>query len=154
MGGLEILVNLLETKDLKCQNGSLSVLLYIVTSMDMKRYLINLGIITPLIQILKNPARDIQVSSSFAQHTFTLALHKTCSVPSKVFMKFWKVRDTWICFSYFAVGSNCSLIFYLPTRRFWPQKLWPSSRKLGRRGNKYVFEAVYHLSWVFLTLSN
>ncbi|XP_076665010.1 armadillo repeat-containing protein gudu isoform X2 [Andrena cerasifolii] len=61
MGGLEILVNLLETKDLKCQNGSLSVLLDIVSSMDMKRYLIDLGIITPLIQILKQPARDIQL---------------------------------------------------------------------------------------------
>ncbi|CAK9833273.1 Armadillo repeat-containing protein gudu [Anthophora retusa] len=61
MGGLEILVNLLETKDLKCQNGSLSVLLQIATSTEMRRYLIDLGIVTPLIQMLKHPARDIQV---------------------------------------------------------------------------------------------
>ncbi|XP_054000575.1 armadillo repeat-containing protein gudu isoform X1 [Hylaeus anthracinus] len=61
MGGLEILVNLLETKDLKCQNGSLSVLLQIASSADMRRYLIDLGIVTPLIQMLKHPARDIQV---------------------------------------------------------------------------------------------
>ncbi|CAL7936036.1 unnamed protein product [Xylocopa violacea] len=60
-GGLEILVNLLETKDLKCQNGSLSVLLQIVTSTEFRRYLIDLGIVTPLIQMLKHPARDIQV---------------------------------------------------------------------------------------------
>ncbi|KAF3421074.1 hypothetical protein E2986_04965 [Frieseomelitta varia] len=60
MGGLEILVNLLETKDLKCQSGSLSVLLPIVTSTEMRRYLIDLGIVTPLIEMLKYPARDIQ----------------------------------------------------------------------------------------------
>ncbi|KAG7212015.1 hypothetical protein KM043_011210 [Ampulex compressa] len=61
MGGLEILVNLLETNDLKCQNGSLSVLLQIASSIEMRRYLIDLGIVTPLIQMLKHPARDIQV---------------------------------------------------------------------------------------------
>ncbi|XP_076248300.1 armadillo repeat-containing protein gudu [Calliopsis andreniformis] len=61
MGGLEILVNLLETNDLKCQNGSLSVLLQIVTCMEMRRYLIDLGIVTPLIRMLKHPARDIQL---------------------------------------------------------------------------------------------
>ncbi|KZC04660.1 Armadillo repeat-containing protein 4 [Dufourea novaeangliae] len=61
MGGLEILVNLLETKDLKCQSGSLSVLLQVAKSSQMRRYLIDLGIVTPLIQMLKHPARDIQV---------------------------------------------------------------------------------------------
>ncbi|XP_011152258.1 armadillo repeat-containing protein gudu [Harpegnathos saltator] len=61
MGGLEVLVNLLETKDIKCQNGSLSVLLQIATSTEMKRHLIDLDITTPLIQMLKHPARDIQV---------------------------------------------------------------------------------------------
>ncbi|KAL6425535.1 hypothetical protein ACFW04_009589 [Cataglyphis niger] len=61
MGGLEVLVNLLETNDIKCQNGSLSVLLQIVTSTEMKRYLIDLDITTPLIQMLKHPAKDIQV---------------------------------------------------------------------------------------------
>ncbi|XP_017879578.1 armadillo repeat-containing protein gudu [Ceratina calcarata] len=61
IGGLEILVNLLETKDLKCQSGALSVLLQIVSSKDMRRYLIDLGIVTPLIEMLRHPARDIQV---------------------------------------------------------------------------------------------
>ncbi|XP_029038268.1 armadillo repeat-containing protein gudu isoform X1 [Osmia bicornis bicornis] len=61
MGGLEILVNLLETKDLKCQNGSLTVLLRIASSTDMRRYLIDLGIVTPLIEMLRHPARNIQV---------------------------------------------------------------------------------------------
>lgn len=54
-------MNLLETSDVKCQNGSLSVLLQIATSAEMKRYLIDLDIATPLIQMLKHPARDIQV---------------------------------------------------------------------------------------------
>ncbi|XP_012145678.1 armadillo repeat-containing protein gudu isoform X1 [Megachile rotundata] len=61
MGGLEILVNLLETKDLKCQNGSLTALLQIATCTEMRRYLIDLGIVTPLIDMLRHPARDIQV---------------------------------------------------------------------------------------------
>ncbi|XP_031841158.1 armadillo repeat-containing protein gudu [Nomia melanderi] len=61
MGGLEILVNLLETKDLKCQSGSLSVLRQVSKSSQMRRYLIDLGIVTPLIQMLKHPARNIQV---------------------------------------------------------------------------------------------
>ena len=61
MGGLEVLVNLLETKDLKCQYGSLAVLLQISSSADMRRYLINLGIVNSLIEMLKHPARDLQV---------------------------------------------------------------------------------------------
>ncbi|KAK2589161.1 hypothetical protein KPH14_001979 [Odynerus spinipes] len=61
MGGLEILVNLLETNDLKCQYGSLSVLIQIVSSSEMRRILINLGIVTSLIQLLKRPVKDIQV---------------------------------------------------------------------------------------------
>lgn len=78
MGGLEILVNLLETRDLKCQNGSLSVLLQIITSIDMRRHLIDLGIVTPLIQMLRYPARDIQVSFSFIKkfHFIVDYLHK------------------------------------------------------------------------------
>lgn len=67
MGGLEVLVNLLETNDIKCQNGSLSVLLQIATSTEMKRYLIDLDITTPLIQMLKHPARDVQVIQRFSQ---------------------------------------------------------------------------------------
>ena len=61
MGGLEVLVNLLETREIKCQQGSLAVLLEISSAKDMKRHLVDLGIVTPLIQLLKHPARDIQV---------------------------------------------------------------------------------------------
>ncbi|XP_066593001.1 armadillo repeat-containing protein gudu [Prorops nasuta] len=61
VGGLEVLVNLLETKELNCQSGSLSVLLQIAATADMRRNLIDLDIVTPLIELLKHPARDIQV---------------------------------------------------------------------------------------------
>ncbi|XP_058808865.1 armadillo repeat-containing protein gudu [Phymastichus coffea] len=61
MGGLEVLVNLLETKELKCQHGSLAVLLQISSALEMRRHLVDLGIVTPLIELLKHPARDIQV---------------------------------------------------------------------------------------------
>lgn len=61
MGGLEVLVNLLETKEVKCQHGSLAVLLQISSALEMRRHLVDLGIVTPLIELLKHPARDIQV---------------------------------------------------------------------------------------------
>ncbi|KAJ8682386.1 hypothetical protein QAD02_018178 [Eretmocerus hayati] len=60
MGGLEIMVNLLETREIKCQQGSLAVLLRISANPDMRHHLTNLGIVSPLIQLLKHPARDIQ----------------------------------------------------------------------------------------------
>lgn len=56
-----MLVNLLETREIKCQLGSLAVLLELSTANEMKRNLVDLGIVTPLIQLLKHPARDIQV---------------------------------------------------------------------------------------------
>ena len=61
MGGLEVLVNLLETKDVKCQHGSLAVLLQMASSIETKKSLIDLGIVSPLIELLKHPARDIQI---------------------------------------------------------------------------------------------
>lgn len=64
MGGLEVLVNLLETKDIKCQLGSLAVLLQLATSSEMRKALIDLDIVTPLINILKHPARDLQVMAA------------------------------------------------------------------------------------------
>ncbi|XP_063979778.1 armadillo repeat-containing protein gudu [Diachasmimorpha longicaudata] len=61
MGGLEVLVNLLETKDVKCQLGSLAVLAQMGNCFDTRRYLIDLGIVSPLIEMLKHPARDVRI---------------------------------------------------------------------------------------------
>lgn len=61
MGGLEILVNLLETNEIKCQHGSLAVMLQISASPQMRKHLVDLGVVSALIQLLKHPARDLQV---------------------------------------------------------------------------------------------
>lgn len=61
MGGLEVLVNLLETKDVKCQLGSLAVLSQMGNCAETRRYLIDLGIVSPLIDMLKHPARDVRI---------------------------------------------------------------------------------------------
>ncbi|XP_014206487.1 armadillo repeat-containing protein gudu, partial [Copidosoma floridanum] len=61
MGGLEVLVNLLETREMKCQHGSLAVLLQVSSAPDTRRHLVDLGVVAPLIKLLKHPARDIQV---------------------------------------------------------------------------------------------
>ncbi|CAD6215917.1 GSCOCG00000734001-RA-CDS [Cotesia congregata] len=61
MGGLEVLVNLLETKDVKCQLGSLGVLSQMGYCSETRRYLIDLGIVSPLIDLLKHPARDVRI---------------------------------------------------------------------------------------------
>ncbi|KAG8041413.1 hypothetical protein G9C98_002401 [Cotesia typhae] len=61
MGGLEVLVNLLETKDVKCQLGSLGVLSQIGYCSETRQYLIDLGIVLPLIDLLKHPARDVRI---------------------------------------------------------------------------------------------
>ncbi|KAL7301246.1 hypothetical protein TKK_0006206 [Trichogramma kaykai] len=60
MGGLEILVNLLETREIKCQQGSLAVMLELSAARDTRHHLVDLGVVTPLIELLKHPARDIQ----------------------------------------------------------------------------------------------
>lgn len=61
IGGLEILVNLLETNDIQCQKGSLTILLSLSAFNEMRHHLIDLGIVTPLIDLLKHPAKDIQI---------------------------------------------------------------------------------------------
>lgn len=61
MGGLEVLVNLLETKDIKCQLGSLAVLARLGNCYETRKYLIDLGIVSPLIKMLKQQARDVKI---------------------------------------------------------------------------------------------
>lgn len=61
IGGLEILVNLLESNDLKCRFGSLSVLSTISTNMDIRRSIVDLGGIPLLVNILSEPARDLKI---------------------------------------------------------------------------------------------
>lgn len=61
IGGLEVLVNLLESNDLKCRFGALSVLSAISTNLDIRRNIVDLGGIPLLVNILSEPARDLKI---------------------------------------------------------------------------------------------
>lgn len=61
IGGLEVLVNLLESNDLKCRLGSLTVLAEIAANIDIRKSIVDLGGIPLLINILSEPARDLKV---------------------------------------------------------------------------------------------
>lgn len=61
MGGLEILINLLETKDLKCKLGALGVLTELSQNAEIRRCIADLGGIPLLVKNLTEPARDLQM---------------------------------------------------------------------------------------------
>ncbi|XP_017781924.1 PREDICTED: armadillo repeat-containing protein 4 [Nicrophorus vespilloides] len=61
IGGLEILINLLETDDLKCKLGTLSVLTELSQNMEIRRCITDLGGIPLLLKNLTIPARDLQI---------------------------------------------------------------------------------------------
>ncbi|XP_044271871.1 armadillo repeat-containing protein gudu [Tribolium madens] len=61
IGGLEVLINLLETKDLKCKLGSLSVLSELSQNEQIRRCITDLGGISLLVHNLADPARDLQI---------------------------------------------------------------------------------------------
>lgn len=61
IGGLEVLINLLETKNLKCKLGSLSVLSELSQNPDIRRCIADLGGISLLVKNLTHPARDLQI---------------------------------------------------------------------------------------------
>lgn len=64
IGGLEVLVNLLESNDLKCRLGALSVLTAISENTDIRRTIVDLGGIRMLVQILSEPARDLKTMAA------------------------------------------------------------------------------------------
>lgn len=61
IGGLEVLINLLETKGLKCKLGSLSVLAELSQNTEIRRSIADLGGIDLLVRNLSDPARDLQI---------------------------------------------------------------------------------------------
>lgn len=63
-GGLEVLVNLLESNDLKCRLGALTVLSEISSNLDVRRSIVDLGGIPLLVQILSEPGRDLKVMAA------------------------------------------------------------------------------------------
>lgn len=61
VGGLEVLVNLLESNDLKCRYGALTVLSAISLNLDVRRSIVDLGGIPLLVNILSEPSKDLKV---------------------------------------------------------------------------------------------
>ncbi|XP_031349610.1 armadillo repeat-containing protein gudu [Photinus pyralis] len=61
IGGLEVLINLLETKDLKCKLGALTVLTELTENPEIRKCIADLGAIDLLVKNLSDPARDLQI---------------------------------------------------------------------------------------------
>lgn len=61
IGGLEVLVNLLESNDLKCRFGALTVLSAISLNLDIRRSIVDLGGIPLLVNILSEPSKDLKI---------------------------------------------------------------------------------------------
>jgi armadillo repeat-containing protein 4 len=61
IGGLEVLVNLLESNDLKCRFGSLTVLSAISLNLDIRRSIVDLGGIPLLVNILSEPSKELKI---------------------------------------------------------------------------------------------
>ncbi|XP_075992866.1 armadillo repeat-containing protein gudu isoform X2 [Anticarsia gemmatalis] len=61
IGGLELLVNLLETRDLCCILGGLAVLKDITPNIEIRKKVTDLGAIPLLVGLLSDPARDVQI---------------------------------------------------------------------------------------------
>lgn len=63
-GGLDVLVNILETKELKCKLGALDVLHLIAQNIEIRINLINLGLTQTLVTLLDDPAKDLQQAAA------------------------------------------------------------------------------------------
>ncbi|XP_063231337.1 armadillo repeat-containing protein gudu isoform X2 [Bacillus rossius redtenbacheri] len=61
IGGLEVLVNLLETNDPKCMLGALSVLSEVSDNAEVRRGVTDLGGVPLLVGMLSLPSRDLQL---------------------------------------------------------------------------------------------
>lgn len=64
IGGLETLVNLLESNDLQCRLGALAVLAEISLNIDIRRTVVDLGGIPLLVNILSEPALDLKTKAA------------------------------------------------------------------------------------------
>ena len=60
-GGLEVLVNLLETDDVKCKIGSLKILKEIVTHPDIRKAITHMGGIELMVRILADANKHLKV---------------------------------------------------------------------------------------------
>ncbi|XP_039292137.1 armadillo repeat-containing protein gudu isoform X2 [Nilaparvata lugens] len=64
IGGLEVLINLLETNDFKCKMGALSVLSAVSENFEIRRHMTDLGCVPLLVNLLNDPSRALQAVSA------------------------------------------------------------------------------------------
>ncbi|KAF5273987.1 hypothetical protein FQA39_LY01103 [Lamprigera yunnana] len=71
IGGLEVLINLLETRDLKCKLGALTILMILSEKPELRRCITDLGATNLLVKNLTDPARDLQILVGETLHFVT-----------------------------------------------------------------------------------
>ncbi|XP_077997290.1 outer dynein arm-docking complex subunit 2-like isoform X2 [Glandiceps talaboti] len=60
VGGLEVLINLLETEEIKCKIGSLKILKEISRNVQIRRAIADLGGLQTMVEILLSPNKDLK----------------------------------------------------------------------------------------------
>ncbi|CAH1249076.1 ARMC4 [Branchiostoma lanceolatum] len=60
VGGLEVLINLLDTEEIKCKIGSLKILKEISHNAQIRRAIADLGGLQTMVKILKSPDKDLK----------------------------------------------------------------------------------------------
>ncbi|KAF7258569.1 hypothetical protein EG68_03236 [Paragonimus skrjabini miyazakii] len=64
VGGIDILVNLLETDEVRCKLGSLKILREITKNPQIRRAIADIGGLQPLVNLLRSPNRDLKCLSA------------------------------------------------------------------------------------------
>uniref|UniRef100_A0A8C5HBE3 Armadillo repeat containing 4 n=1 Tax=Gouania willdenowi TaxID=441366 RepID=A0A8C5HBE3_GOUWI len=59
-GGLEVLINLLDTDEVKCKIGSLKILRKICNNMQIRRIIVDMGGLQSVVKILDSPVKDLK----------------------------------------------------------------------------------------------
>lgn len=60
VGGLEVLINLLDTEEIKCKIGSLKILKEISRNIQIRRAIADLGGLQTMVKILRDPDKDLK----------------------------------------------------------------------------------------------
>ncbi|CAL8085896.1 unnamed protein product [Calicophoron daubneyi] len=64
VGGLDVLINLLDTEEVRCKLGSLKILREITKNPQIRRAIADVGGLQPLVNLLRSPNRDLKCLSA------------------------------------------------------------------------------------------
>ncbi|CAH8605336.1 unnamed protein product [Dicrocoelium dendriticum] len=64
VGGMDVLINLLETEEVRCKLGSLKILREITKNPQIRRAIADVGGLQPLVNLLRSPNRDLKCLSA------------------------------------------------------------------------------------------